>query len=121
MQTFLPYADFKQCAKVLDYRRLGKQRLEARQIIHALLGQSKGWRHHTITKKWEGYTVALTQYYNAMVREWIARGYRNTMELYPDEYDYPRPPWTDDPAIHKEYQRILLQKDAEYYGQFFTD
>jgi len=29
MQTFLPYADFKLSTRVLDYKRLGKQRVEA--------------------------------------------------------------------------------------------
>ena len=28
MQTFLPYKDFGKTAKCLDYRRLGKQRVE---------------------------------------------------------------------------------------------
>ena len=32
MQTFMPYASFTQTAKVLDYRRLNKQKLEAFQI-----------------------------------------------------------------------------------------
>ena len=33
MQTFLPYPDFKKSLQTLDYRRLGKQRIEAYQII----------------------------------------------------------------------------------------
>lgn len=33
MQTFLPYANFEASAKVLDYKRLGKQRVEAKQIL----------------------------------------------------------------------------------------
>lgn len=33
MQTFLPYPDFALSAKVLDNKRLGKQRLEAKQIL----------------------------------------------------------------------------------------
>jgi Pyrimidine dimer DNA glycosylase len=37
MQTFLPYPDFVACARVLDSRRLGKQRVEALQILRALL------------------------------------------------------------------------------------
>ena len=36
VNTFLPYSDFKRCAKVLDYKRLGKQRVEAKQIIDIL-------------------------------------------------------------------------------------
>lgn len=37
MQTFLPYSDFKKTAKCLDYKRLGKQRVEAWQIYETLL------------------------------------------------------------------------------------
>ena len=36
MQTFLPYADFERSAKSLDYKRLGKQRVEAMQLIKAI-------------------------------------------------------------------------------------
>lgn len=36
MQTFLPYTDFKSCARVLDDKRLGKQRVECLQILKAL-------------------------------------------------------------------------------------
>ena len=34
MQTFLPYADFAQSAKVLDMKRLGKQRVEVLQLLN---------------------------------------------------------------------------------------
>ena len=45
MQTFLPYKSFNKSFKVLDYRRLGKQRVEAMQILNVLLGRrkTKGW------------------------------------------------------------------------------
>lgn len=36
VNTFLPYPDFVKVAKLLDYRRLGKQRVEAKQIINIL-------------------------------------------------------------------------------------
>ena len=36
MQTFLPYPDFRQSAACLDYRRLGKQRVEGVQILKAI-------------------------------------------------------------------------------------
>lgn len=38
MQTFMPYQSFKRTAKVLDQRRLGKQRVETYQIMGTLLG-----------------------------------------------------------------------------------
>ena len=36
MQTFLPHSSFKDTFKVLDYKRLGKQRVEAHQILNIL-------------------------------------------------------------------------------------
>ena len=52
MQTFLPYKSFKDSFKVLDYRRLGKQRVEAYQILNVLLGRTKtkGWSNHPATE-----------------------------------------------------------------------
>ncbi|OGP68101.1 MAG: hypothetical protein A2W27_01685 [Deltaproteobacteria bacterium RBG_16_44_11] len=46
MQTFLPYPDFKKSLQALDYRRLGKQRVKAYQIIRILkaASQSKVYR-----------------------------------------------------------------------------
>ena len=41
MQTFLPYPDFVKSALVLDYRRLGKQRVEARQILDIIVNDKK--------------------------------------------------------------------------------
>lgn len=55
MQTFLPYPDFAQSAKVLDRQRLGKQRLEVLDIINALLCIKQGWKNHPIVKAWRGY------------------------------------------------------------------
>jgi len=61
MQTFLPYPDFIDSVKALDYRRLGKQRVEARQILNILLENRKngGWVNHPCTKMWRGYHDAL--------------------------------------------------------------
>ena len=41
MQTFLPYKSFEQSAQVLDWRRLGKQRVEGMQIINAITGKTR--------------------------------------------------------------------------------
>ena len=63
MQTFLPHKSFKKSLKVLDWRRLGKQRVEAHQVLNVLLGrtETKGWRNHPITRMWDGYEPALTE------------------------------------------------------------
>ena len=39
MQTFLPYQNFIKSAKCLDYKRLGKQRVEALQIHNIISGE----------------------------------------------------------------------------------
>src|SRR5947208_1979490 len=43
MQTFLPYADFERSARVLDRKRLGKQRVETIQVVRALTRPGYGW------------------------------------------------------------------------------
>ena len=83
MQTFLPHSSFKDTFKVLDYKRLGKQRVEAHQILNILLDRTKtkGWRSHPIVQMWKGYESALQLYFNLCVKEWIKRGYNNNMKL----------------------------------------
>ena len=51
MQSFLPIADFTETARILDPRRLGKQRVEALQILRGLIVPGYGWRHHPAVKK----------------------------------------------------------------------
>jgi len=47
VQTFLPYSDFENTVKCLDYRRLGKQRVEAMQILNCLQpGSTSSWKNH---------------------------------------------------------------------------
>lgn len=119
MQTFLPYPDFCQSAACLDYRRLGKQRLEARQILQILSGEVKGgWRHHPAVRMWRGYEGALRLYMNTVIQEWVRRGYRNTMELAPVNGQPVMPPWLGDRAFHASHRANLLRKDADYYGRY---
>ena len=48
----MPSQDYMTTASQLDNKRLGKQRVEAYQIIRALTGESQGWIHHPATKMW---------------------------------------------------------------------
>ena len=76
MQTFLPYNDFKKTAACLDNRRLGKQRVEAYQILRIISGKrtSGGWLRHPAVLMWKGFSDALAAYQNSMITEWIDRG-----------------------------------------------
>jgi len=120
MQTFLPYRNFQSSAQCLDYRRLGKQRLEAKQILNALRGLTFGWVNHPVTKMWRGYETALCAYYNEMVIEWEGRGYRNTMTLEQHDHEYPMPHWLTDDFV-QEHRIKLMKKDPVYYGKFNWD
>lgn len=54
MQTFLPYPSFRESAKCLDNKRLGKQRVECIQIIKAINNPKYGWQNHPAVKMWRG-------------------------------------------------------------------
>ena len=88
VNLFVLSANLKENARLLDNSRLGKQRLETKQIINTLEGNSEAWSNHPATLSWRGYVPALKIYYNFIVREWISRGFVNNMELYPVNEKY---------------------------------
>ena len=120
MQTFLPYKSFNESFKVLDYRRLGKQRVEAYQILNVLLGRTKtkGWVNHPATKMWKGYENALKQYHNECIEHWVARGYNNNMKFEKIEGDIVYPHWLGDDVFHSAHRSNLLRKDKEFYSKY---
>lgn len=67
LQTFMPHPDFAASAACLDYRRLGKQRVEGLQILNAL-DKGGAWRNHPAVKMWTGYRGALARYILAVCR-----------------------------------------------------
>lgn len=123
MQTFLPYPGFGQSARVLDNRRLGKQRVETLQILNALTNPAYGWRNHPATKMWTGHIPALAVYGIEMCAEWRKRGFRDTCAdkiaaFLPSEEAAPLPSWLNDPDFHASHRSNLLRKDPVHYGQF---
>lgn len=120
MQTFLPLPSFEQTARVLDYRRLGKQRVEAMQILNILLKKTEklGWRNHPAVKMWTGYEKSLTVYMNAMIVEWIDRGYKNNMIVPIVDDPEIKPFWFYDDKFHASHRSNLLRKDPIFYGKY---
>ena len=118
MQTFLPYPDFELTARTLDYLRLGKQRVEAKQILNALRRGRGGWFFHPAVQMWRGYENALRLYMNTMIREWKRRGYRNTMRCSPIRGPVVMPPWMGWPDFHASHRSNLFRKNPIYYGRF---
>lgn len=122
MQTFLPYPDIIKSVKCLDSKRLGKQRVEAFQILNILKNvnpKQKGWVNHPAVRMWRGFNDALAYYMNKCIDEWIRRGYNNTMmristALYPK-----MPEWFGDDRFHSSHRSNLLRKDKLWYELFF--
>lgn len=119
MQTFLPYPSFAKSAKILDYRRLGKQRVEARQMLDTLEGRSSGWANHPAVLMWGGYEQALKLYFNVISLEWISRGYKHNMGLYEIAEYVAKPPWLGWEDYHLSHQSNLVRKNRDFYEPVF--
>lgn len=120
MQTFLPDPSFAESARVLDNKRLGKQRIECKQILNAIVNGG-GWARHPAVRMWIGYEGALIKYYNVIVTEWKYRGYKHNMKLGPlvrgrDQWDPPMPPWLGLEVFHKSHKSKLISKYPEHYS-----
>lgn len=127
MQTFLPYPDFSRSAACLDNKRLGKQRVEAKQIYLALTQPGYGWQNHPAVKMWRGYHWALACYGYAICQKWRDRNFADTLlpwfleqhrKCMAENADSNNPPWLDDPSFHASHRSNLLRKDPVWYGQF---
>jgi Pyrimidine dimer DNA glycosylase len=137
MQTFLPLPKFKDSAAVLDNKRLGKQRVECKQIL-LCLGVPVGdhtpgatrWRNHPAVRMWAAHPAALAAYAILICREWRRRGFKDVLlAQFMASYGLIRPavgpvlypPWFGDPALHASHRSNLLRKDYAYYSQFGWD
>ncbi|MBW3641640.1 MAG: MSMEG_6728 family protein [Actinobacteria bacterium] len=139
MQTFLPYADFQACATVLDDRRLGKQRVEALQIMRAVVVPGYGWRHHPAARMWSDHLEALACYGLTVCQVWLDRQFADSCAAKIEEefrqaasradvrsqealaaHDL-LPPWLGDDAFHRSHQSALVRKDPQRYRTHFPD
>ncbi len=138
MQTFLPYPSFEDSARVLDLKRLGKQRVEVIQIVRALTVPGYAWKSHPAVLMWQGHEEALGRYGLAMCDAWVARGFDDTCAgtIVDDLAVYgvteirseealraagAMPPWTADDKVLESHRSALVRKDPERYGPLFPD
>jgi len=125
MQVFVPEKTFAEIAKVLDYRRLGKQRVETFQILRCNLGLVQGWYNHPASRMWRGHEAGLSAYGVAMCREWTKRGYTdNTMAqitalVEPDATDLPA--WWGRDDVILSHRSNLVRKAPEFYRPLWSD
>ncbi len=139
MQTFLPYADFEASARVLDSKRLGKQRVEVIQIVRALTVPGYAWKTHPAVLMWQGHEEALGRYGLAMCDVWVERGFEDTCAatIVADLAAYgvtpvrteaelraadALPPWVvDGGPVPESHRSALVRKDPELYGPLFPE
>ncbi|MEU9556227.1 MSMEG_6728 family protein [Streptomyces fumanus] len=137
MQTFLPHPGFHESALVLDRRRLGKQRVEALQVLRGLTVPGYGWRRHPAVRMWTGYEEALVRYGLEICRVWRELGHQDSVaaslvaglaDLHPgapvrDQAALARagelPPWLGDDAFHVSHRSALVRKDPDTYAPLF--
>lgn len=131
MQTFLPYRSYEESARCLDRQRLGKQRVEAKQLLIALgvdMGKHPGntksrWRNHPAVAMWRGSEHHLAAYGWFICEEWKRRGYRDTLQpQFAKAMDCrefrPVPAWVGNEQVFASHRSNLLRKYPEHYGQF---
>lgn len=138
MQTFLPYPCYVKSAKVLDDKRLGKQRSESVIILKTLLGvyveeDKIGWPHHTATRMWEGHEDSLLEYTLRVCDEWRSRGYKDKTKEYLvaqiqplirekyGERPVTHPKWLGDYNLHQSHRSNLLRKYPQHYRKYWPD
>lgn len=129
MQTFLPFSDFRASARVLDRRRLGKQRVECLQLLNVNLGLTarRGWFNHPAARMWRNHELWLVFYAIVICEEWLDRGYKDTLlprfvrmslRIPSATILSPPPPWLGREDLHASHRSNLLRKDPSWYGQF---
>ncbi|MDR7280366.1 hypothetical protein J2S41_007144 [Catenuloplanes atrovinosus] len=130
-------------ARVLDTKRLGKQRAETLQVLRGLTRPGYGWRNHPAVKMWRGFEEALVRYGLDVCVAWQERGHADTVAAtLITDYAAARgrspadvtirtqaqlervcavPPWLGDEAFHLSHRSALLRKDPDHYGKLFGD
>ena len=127
-------------ARQLDNKRLFKQALEGWQILMNLTEldpqgnhrEPAGWSNHPAVKMWRGSELILYFYIQAMISEWISRGFKTTLAVKVlstvikarenNMLGTAVPSWMRDQelfdAIASSHRLALLTKHYEHYNQF---
>jgi hypothetical protein len=121
MQVFLPSPDYYESLFLLDKKRLGKQRVEAKQLIDTILDRPmangkprKGWYNHPAAVMYRQYIDSLIHYYNMSLAAFVLTGGVNKkLEHEPyvrDTYNHSLPWWLGVKEIHASHRGRLKFK-----------
>lgn len=138
MQTFVPdgphlYDGFLK----LDSKRLGKQRVEAWQILNVLMGvdnsgkpkEHTGWVNHPATRMWYGHESALAFYGYLCCRVWLERGYKDSLLIRFSGRWFQLnggaqpllPEWLSDSRVYISHRSNLLRKNRDHYYPYWPN
>jgi hypothetical protein len=111
---------------------LGKQRVEAWQILKILLQLRETpnakipWMNHPAVRMWKNYENCLIQYGCEICREWIARGYKDSILeklqsiiFTKEDIMIKNPPWLGDEKFHLAMKSNLIRKNPAHYRPIF--
>lgn len=127
MQTFMTHDNYVDSAKALDNKRLGKQRVEAYQILKALRGDyndTGAWVNHPATVMWRNHQYELALYGLTISVQFYERGFdgyammMKFTDLCNDLQSGNResnPWWVNHQLLHLTHQSNLMRKDADFY------
>jgi Pyrimidine dimer DNA glycosylase len=137
LQTFLPDKSFIKSLEYLDVKRLGKQRVEAAQIIEILLNQpilpsnlklphfdrsQSLWHRHPAVMMWAGHEEWLKLYLDCCIGEWVWRGYTNGLVVPAYNTDSQSPPkWLGFEQFHQSHRSNLIRKFPQHYQKFWPN
>ena len=125
MQTFLPYSDFRECARILDNKRLNKQIIEAYQIYTGRVPQ----KNHPACLMWEKHKGVLPMYMGMMCVEYMSRFNKphsvvekvfavhgDDICFYLSLWDRPVPLFARNTLVNLSHCVNLIRKDPDFYA-----
>ena len=101
-------------ARALDPRRLNKQRIEARQILDAIMGRSAAWRNHPCTIQYRNHYFWLQTY--SLILDTFCAGLH--VPSYINKYAEISRPNFHTPEYFDQMKRRLYTKDPNHYRQW---
>lgn len=138
VQTWLPYPNYAESARVLDTRRLSRQRVEVVEIMDVLheVNQQSEYYDHPVIEMWRGYEPQLCEYGMVMCEEYQTRNRTRAGKIVntrvtdliswhldcatSGEFTLSKPPWFGDVQLHLSHQSNLVRENPDHYWKFFS-
>jgi hypothetical protein len=141
MMTFMPHQDYDKAVSCLDDTRLSKQRVEAANILAALLGlrwsstkmdyvkvelHELPFAGHMAVRAWKGHEGSLQSYIQFACLEYADRGFQEEVGVRVADLLSPlipmrrwdRPEWANDSLVISSHRAVLLGKDFAFYSRY---